>query len=152
MDGQGTPSEQLSSDLHGGTEKIRVSTPNQMFLGTLLGGPLAGIYLLGKNFKAMGEDRKARMMWFLGPLLVLGFFLILFFFAWPILRGLPMISALIAHRISFDHQMNKPEILASTTHKVESNWEVTAVVFLSIFVSGVLLYLLADLFLRFQGY
>ena len=151
MDRPETSSEQLHLDISNGVQKIPIFTPNQVFLGSLLGGPFAGIYILGTNFKAMGKDRKARMLWLLGPLLVLSFFVI--DFAWPTLplQALPVSFALIACWISITRQMNKPEILASTTHESESNWRVAAVAFLGFIASVVLLYLGAFIYLNLHG-
>ena len=55
-------------------------TSEQIFIGTLLGGPLVGSYLIGRNFKLFGSDQNANISYILGVMLFLGFLI-----AWPYL-------------------------------------------------------------------
>lgn len=145
--------EGSQADLCNLTRKISVYTPNQIFLGTLLGGPFAGVYFLGANFKAMRRDRAARLMWALGPILILVFLAVFALIVWPMVlfRSLPIISALIAHRISYTRQFGQREIRASAVYGAESNWQVVPVALLGLIASLVVLYAGAAAYVRLFG-
>lgn len=66
-----------------------------VMIGTMLGGPLAGAYLLAKNFKTVNKSERVAQAWTIGiiaffVLILLGFFILeqvpnflfIFFYAW----------------------------------------------------------------------
>ena len=153
MDRREADLEDSQADLRDSIRKISVYTPIQIFLGTLLGGPFAGVYFLGANFKAMHRDRAARLMWVLGPVLILVFLVVFVLIVWPMVlfRSLPMMSALIACRISYTRQLSQREIRASTVYGPESNWQVVSVALLGLIASLVVLYAGATTYVRLFG-
>jgi hypothetical protein len=58
-------------------DAIKLYSPNQVFGGTLLGGPVALIYFLWKNFSALGDDSGAAKTMAWGAALIVAFIVVL---------------------------------------------------------------------------
>lgn len=57
----------------------RYFSPNQIYVGTFLGGPVAAIWYLARNFSAFGQDEAVRSTWLYGALFTLVFVEVLLF-------------------------------------------------------------------------
>ena len=49
----------------------KLFSPAQIMLGTILGGLVAGVYFLGKNYESIGDIQKRNMTYSLGLLLII---------------------------------------------------------------------------------
>ena len=120
-----------------GVARIPVFSPIQVSVGTFLGGPLAGIYALHANFKALGKSDEARNTILLGALFTLGLLILLPFLPHRFPNYvIPIAYTLAARGIADGFQMKKEAIAVSDQYGFESNWKVVA-----ISIVGLLLFL-----------
>ena len=121
-------------------KQIVIYSPNQVFAGAFLGGPIAAVYLVWKNFKALGKESLARQTILWGSVLVLATVAIL-----PVLPEkpphavLPAIFGGLALAIASQFQMKKQAIRESNEYGFASFWRVAAVVVLSLIAIFVLI-------------
>lgn len=121
-------------------KQIDIYSPYQVFAGAFFGGPIAAVYLVWKNFEALGKDSLARQTILWGSVLVLA--------TVAILPGLPenfppyILPALfggLAFFIASQYQMKKEAIRGSNEYQFASFWRVVAVVVLSLIAVFVLI-------------
>ncbi|MCB2052014.1 MAG: hypothetical protein KDE63_11370 [Novosphingobium sp.] len=117
-----------------------VYSPYQVFFSTFFGGPIAAVYLLWKNFEALGKESLARRTALWGSVLVLATVAIL-----PALPDkfspylLPAIFGGLAMVIARQYQMKKEAIRDSNEYRFASFWRVVAVAVLSLAATFVLI-------------
>jgi len=121
-------------------KQIVIYSPYQVFAGAFFGGPIAAVYLLWKNFEALGKESLAQQTILWGSVLVLATVAIL-----PVLPEnfspyiLPSISGGLALFIASQFQMKKQEIRESNDYGFASFWRVAAVAVLSLIAIFVLI-------------
>jgi hypothetical protein len=108
--------------------KIKVYSPSQVAVGSFCGGPFAAVYLLWKNFQALGRSTAARQTLIWGVV-----FLLAMFASLPLLPdsfpnyAIPVAYALAAGFVADKYQMSKAAVAASAKHDFHSNWNVAGV-------------------------
>ena len=102
--------------------KTKLYSPAQIRTGVVLGGPIAAIYFLRKNFIALGKSAEANQTIIYGAIYTVVLTVVAFF----IPRGLTILGSLvtmaIAGNIAERRQLKKAEITASEHHELQSNW------------------------------
>jgi hypothetical protein len=151
-----TPPEAKVSDPDQIMAPAKVYSPTQVKAGAFLGGPLTAVYLLKRNFDAMGKGDLAKRTLLLGLAFNLAFILVL-----PCLPSrfpnmvLPLAYSLLAGHLAETYQLKKQQILDSETFSFQSNWMVAGasligiVVFLAIAIAAA--FLLASVGLMHLG-
>src|SRR5262245_47613773 len=105
-------------------------SPMQVFGGTLLGGPLAAVYFLWKNYRSLSNKSAAQETLIKGSCMIALLFLLVPFFPEGIPRvspALPMLFAVAASSIASKDQMSKDAIALSEQHTFQSNWRVVCI-------------------------
>ena len=106
--------------------KTKIYSPKQIYISAFLGGPIAMVFVLKKNFDVLGNkaDSKKTIIW--GSI-----FNILLFLSLPFLSKnhfphiiLPIIYSVVATQIAEKYQMSKQSILDSQQYGFQSNWNV----------------------------
>jgi hypothetical protein len=113
--------------------RISIYSPKQVLTGSLLGGPIAAVYFLRRNFQALGNPDAARRTLWWGIV-----FNIAVTAAMPFLPDrfpnyvLPLAYSWAAHGIAASKQLSKETIASSPEFSFQSNWRVVglAIVFL----------------------
>jgi len=117
------PAADIRDDLY--ANAVKLYSPAQAACGAFLGGPVALIYFLRKNFSALGNDSAASKTVGYGVLFILGLLALI-----PILPDrFPSIVFTIAYifiakSISENYQKKKQEIAESPEYDFHSNWRV----------------------------
>jgi hypothetical protein len=121
-------------------KQIAIYSPIQVFAGAFLGGPIAAVYPLWKNFQALGKDSLARQTIIWGSVLVLAIVASLPFLPENLPNAiLPAIFGGVAMVIASQFQLKKQEIQESNEYGFASFWRVAAVVVLSLIAVFVLI-------------
>jgi hypothetical protein len=108
--------------------KQKIYSPNQVLGGSLLGGPLAMVYVLRKNFQVLQNPHGMRQILFWGSI----FIVIMIAFApllpnsWPD-YALPIGYSLAARSLAESFQMSKQAIAESQSYEFQSIGNVVAV-------------------------
>jgi len=124
-----------------GGSKLRIYSPRQVFLGTFLCGPLAGLWYIKCNFEALGrQDLSGKaihwgsaisaLIMVLMPVLPVDF---------PVFL-MPLTYSFLAGYIAEIHQVNTTAIADSDRFAAHSNWTVAgngAIAFAIVFVIAV---------------
>lgn len=104
---------------------VRIYSPGQAAAGAFLGGPVALVYFLAKNFEVLGKseaERRTVISGIVGTLLLI-----------PVLLLLPdsvpgmtisLIYLIIARQVAEKYQMTKQAIVESPVYDFHSNWRV----------------------------
>ncbi len=110
--------------------KVKLYSPRQAYVGSFLGGPLAAMYVLKKNFDVLGNKSGSRKTLIWGGLLIAIYFVTtgVFLVEAPSFNFpnyvLPIAYSLLTLGIVEKYQMSKKAILASPQYEIESNWRV----------------------------
>jgi len=118
--------------------KINMYSPNQVFGGSFLGGPIAATYFLGKNFQVLQNGSSARTTLILGSLGTILIFLVVPFLPEKFPNtAIPFAYTFAAYAVASKQQMSKDAIAQSDQHAFESTWKVAgiAVSFMLLFVA-----------------
>lgn len=111
-------------------------SPNQLIIGTYIGGPLAAMYFLKSNFEGLGRMELAKKTLLLGLLVALLVFAIMPFVPESPLSGLiPILYLVPVYFIVKKHQLSKPEISESKEYIFQSNWKVAGMTIVWMIVS-----------------
>jgi hypothetical protein len=108
--------------------KTKIYSPKQIYCSAFLGGPFAMVYVLKKNFDALGNRASSKKTIIFGSI-----FNILLFLLLPFLPKnfphmvLPIICSVVAMQIAEKHQMSKKAILDSEQYGFQSNWNVLGI-------------------------
>jgi hypothetical protein len=108
--------------------KQKIYSPNQVLAGSLLGGPMAMVYLLWKNFQALEDTYGMRQILIWGSIFIVMMigFAPLLPTTWPD-YVLPIGYSLAAWSLAASYQMSKQAIGASQDYEFQSAWNVIAV-------------------------
>jgi len=121
-------------------KQITVYSPYQVFAGAFFGGPIAAVYLVWENFKALGKEALARQTILWGSVLVLAIVAILPFLPEKLPSYvLPAIFGGVAMFIASQFQLKKQAIRESNDYGFASFWRVAAIVVLSLIAMFVLI-------------
>lgn len=127
---------------------IKMYSPNQISLGTYLGGPFAAIYFLKRNFDALNKEDLSKKTMQIGIL-----FSIIILATMPFIPEntpnllIPMLYLIPVIIVVGKHQMKKEEIIESSEHDFQSNWKVfgmSIVWLLAFLVVGVILLMVLE--------
>jgi hypothetical protein len=108
--------------------KKKIYSPNQIMAGSLLGGPMAMVYLLWKNFQVLENPHGMRQILIWGSI----FIIMMIGFApllptnWPD-YALPILYSVGARSLAESFQMSKQAIGESQDYEFQSSWNVIAV-------------------------
>jgi hypothetical protein len=110
-------------------DKIKLYSPVQVGIAAFCGGPLATVYTIWQNFRAMGNDISARRTLIWGTVIVIALLLVLPFLPdkFPNL-AIPLANLAIAQAFVQKFQMTKQAILESEQYGFQSNWNVFGVI------------------------
>jgi hypothetical protein len=108
--------------------KKKIYSPNQVLAGSLLGGPLAMVYLLWKNFQVLQNPHGMRQILIWGSIFVVTMigFAPLLPTSWPD-YALPVLYSVGARSLAESFQMSKQAIGESQDYEFQSTWNVVAV-------------------------
>ena len=106
----------------------KLYSPKQVSVGAFLGGPIAAVYFLKKNFDALGKINEARSTLLYGTLMTIGMIFVLPFLPekFPNM-ALPVVYTAWANLVVQQYQLKKSDIEASNEYTFGSNWKVLAV-------------------------
>lgn len=111
-----------------GGGETRMFSPTQTAVACYLGGPLAGVYMMRENFKALDNAEGARKTVLYGGLLTLAIIAILPFLPEKTPNMLiPLSYTLVARYLVETHQLKKEAIEQSGLYSFQSNWRVAGV-------------------------
>ncbi|MDO6708379.1 hypothetical protein [Photobacterium sp. 1_MG-2023] len=121
-------------------------SPGQVAAGTFIGGPLAAIFLLKKNFEAIDAQKSAKNIVSLGCLLVVlfSFIVVLLPENFPGLI-VPILMTIAAYHYTKNHFPLKEDIQNSETYQLQSGWFVFGISIGMLIAHFVLLYLIVAL-------
>jgi hypothetical protein len=108
--------------------KQKIYSPNQVLAASLLGGPLAMIYVLWKNFQTLENPHGMRQILIWGSI----FIIVLMLFS-PLMPNswlrfvIPFAYPLAAWSLAESFQMSKQAIADSQAYEFQSVWNVIAV-------------------------
>jgi hypothetical protein len=108
--------------------KQKLYSPNQVLAASLLGGPMAMVYVLWKNFQVLENPHGMRQILIWGSIFIIA--LMLFS---PLLSNswldyvIPLAYPLAAWSLAESFQMSKQAIADSQTYEFQSVWNVIAV-------------------------
>lgn len=107
--------------------ELKMYSPNQVFLGSILGGPLAMLYFLWANFKTLGKSKEAKYTVIYGAVFALALILFLRFVPEQIPGAIAQCTYSFVALIMVDTlQMNRDEVRAADNYSFQSNWRVLA--------------------------
>lgn len=109
-------------------EVKKVLSPAQIAGGSFLGGPIAAVYYLRKNYLAIGKEDLAQKVLIYGVLFVIFLLGLLPFLPekFPNMV-LPLAYCLAARQIAETTQLKKAQIEGSEEYTFESNWRILGV-------------------------
>jgi hypothetical protein len=108
--------------------KTKIYSPKQIYISAFLGGPFAMVFVLKKNFDAIGNKSGSKKTIIFGLI-----FNILVFASLPFLPKnfpqyiLPIVYSVVAMQIAEKYQMSKKAILDSQQYGFQSNWRVLGI-------------------------
>ena len=107
--------------------ELKMYSPNQVFLGSFFGGPLAMLYFLWANFKTLGKSKEAKYTVIYGIAFALALILFLRFVPEQIPGAIAQcIYSFVALIMVDTLQMSRDEIRATNNYSFQSNWRVLA--------------------------
>ncbi|MEH6638592.1 MAG: hypothetical protein V7717_04910 [Porticoccaceae bacterium] len=125
-------------------ETKKFYSPKQIYVGTFLGGPVAGVYFVKKNFDEMLEQKASSLALLLGSLCVLGITILVFVLPENFPNTIiPILYSGLAAGAAWHFQVSKEEEEVNEEYGFISNWSVVKVALVSLVVySGSLFALL----------
>ncbi|MFA3792601.1 hypothetical protein AB6T38_15945 [Aliiglaciecola sp. SL4] len=107
------------------TKSTSVFSPNQITLGAFIGGPLAAVYFLYKNFSALNQYDNAQKSLYWGLALCFVFIALLPFIPENFPNTvIPIAYCIAARQIAIQHQCSKNQIIENELLNFQSNWRV----------------------------
>jgi hypothetical protein len=108
--------------------KRKIFSPNQVLAASFLGGPMAMVYVLWKNFQTLENPHGMHQILFWGSIFIIA--LMLFSPLMPNSRldvVIPFAYPLAAWSLAESFQMSKQAIADSQAYEFQSAWNVVAV-------------------------
>jgi len=127
------PTSDLANSSQDVCRPISVYTPFQVGLASFLGGPLAAIYTLSRNYHQLEKSKDSQNVIIFGAMIVL--FLIWLSAILPpqaSRTGIPLLCTLIATNLAKSTQLTKAQVDGSQRYKRSSSWNVALVCVASI--------------------
>jgi len=110
--------------------KIKLYSPNQVGCAAFFGGPFAAVFVLWRNFCALGKGVAARQTLIWGALFSLALLLVVPFLPDKFPNLAMPIAYTLAARLSADkYQLSKLAIQESEHYAFQSNWNVSGIIF-----------------------
>jgi len=123
------------------SNSVPVFSPKQIFIGSYLCGPLAGLYYLKSNFKNMLAHEAERNTFYGGILFLVLFSVSIYFIPENTPKMLvPLIYSGIALYISNEFQVNEKKEAVSEDFRFASNWVVAKIGLISLIGFSVFLF------------
>ncbi len=111
-------------------------SPKQIYIGTLIGGPLAGIYYLSENFNHIEKANLASVCKLVGAIFTLLIFWIAFRIPDEFPNAIvPIVYSAVAAAIAWQWQVKKEEVEAAESYGFQSNWKVAGVSLVSLVIT-----------------
>jgi hypothetical protein len=112
----------------GQLHKIKVYSPGQVAVGSFIGGPIAAIYVIKKNFDALGNKADAGKTILWGTVFVIFLLVLLPFLPdnFPNV-ALPVAYTLAAWRVAENHQVSRKALVDDGPYERHSNWNVLGI-------------------------
>ena len=112
---------------------VEVFSPKQIFIGSYLGGPVAALYYLKSNFKALESQKAENYVLYLGSIFIVILTVSLLYIPenFPGM-AIPLSYSGIALLISERLQINKEKEITSERYRFSSNFLVTKVAVISL--------------------
>lgn len=111
-------------------------SPRQIYAGSIVGGPIASLVYLSKNFSLMGKTHLVLPTRIVGLVFTVVVFVAVFFLPKNFPNFvIPAVYALLAQLIAEKHQVSKEEITSTDEYSFKSNWNVAAISVISLFVT-----------------
>jgi hypothetical protein len=108
--------------------KQKIYSPNQVLAVSFLGGPMAMVYALWKNFRTLGDAEGMHHILFWGSIFVVALMLFAPLMPSSLLDyALPFAFSFAARAIAERHQLSKQAIAESEIYEFESVWNIIAV-------------------------
>jgi hypothetical protein len=107
--------------------KRKIYSPNQVLAAAFLGGPIAMVYVLWKNFQTLENPHGMQQILFWGSIFIIA--LMLFSPLMPnswLNYVIPFAYPLAAWSLAESYQMTKQAIADSQTYEFQSAWNVIA--------------------------
>jgi hypothetical protein len=108
--------------------KRKIYSPNQILAAAFLGGPIAMVYVLWKNFQTLENPHGMQQILFWGLIFIIA--LMLFSPLMPnswLNYVIPFAYPLAAWSLAESYQMSKQDIADSQAYEFQSAWNVIAV-------------------------
>jgi hypothetical protein len=126
--------------------KQKIYSPNQVLAASFLGGPMAMVYVLWKNFQTLENPHGMHQILFWGSIYIIA--LMLFS---PLLPNswldyvIPFVYPLAAWSLAESFQMSKQAIADSQTYEFQSVWNIIAIsiVFMAAMIVVAFIWLMA---------
>jgi hypothetical protein len=129
--------------------KTKLFSPNQVAVAAFFGGPAAAVYVLWKNFAAVGKDQAAKLtIWFGSGLTVLILAIVPFLPDSFPNSALPAAYTVTAWQVARTYQVSKQQISVSEQYEFQSNWTVAGIAVA--FLIALVLVIVAELLLLDQ--
>lgn len=115
------------------TNAVDVFSPKQIFLGSYLGEPLAALYYLKSNFKALNNKTAENYVLYIGSIFIILLTVSLLYIPENFPRiAIPLIYSGIALLISEQLQISKEKEATSKDYRFSSSWLVTKIAIISL--------------------
>lgn len=103
----------------------KVYSPTQAAMGALLGGPIASVYFITKNFSVLGDDKLVKQSSFYGSLVIIIVLAILPFLPENFPNMVIPIITVVSTRALIEKLQFKKEDISNNEHlDFQSNWRV----------------------------
>jgi hypothetical protein len=108
--------------------KRKIYSPNQVLAAAFLGGPIAMVYVLWKNFQTLEDSHGMQQILFWGSIFIIALMVFspLLPNSWPDFV-IPFAYPLAAWSLAESFQMTKQAIADSQAYEFQSAWNVIAV-------------------------
>lgn len=118
---------------------VKLYSPTQAACGTI-GGPVGLVYFLWYNFRALNDERAAKMSLVYGALFILALIIVLPFLPDEVPGMAFTVAYIVTARLIVEKfQMTKQAIAESPAHDFHSNWRVFGMGILCLLVSIVVM-------------
>jgi len=107
--------------------KKKLFSPNQVFACAFLGGPMAMVYALWKNFQTLESPRDMQQVLFWGSIFIIALLLFSPFIPDWVDIALPIGYSMAARSLAERHQMTKRAIAESAQYEFQPIWNVAVV-------------------------
>lgn len=128
-------------------QTVRYYSQNQIYIGTFLGGPIAAIWYMARNFSAFRQEEAVRVTWLYGILSTLVFLEVALFVPdeVPSVAFSAFYTGVTAFLLEKYQKSQLAELAADNMSRAESGWKVAGVAIVSMIAVLVLAIVLVAL-------